>query len=107
MLVVVATIVWIGLALSCTAAAEAEHDPLRASGSAPAGSRQGTLKVASSTGEVQLDADRVVPELLQSQRIAGAPCEDIVDPAELCITAIGDVFGVATPVDLGTLDSRG
>ncbi|MCY0991496.1 hypothetical protein OV203_30420 [Nannocystis sp. ILAH1] len=109
--------------------AEAEHDQLRASGTKATGtilavgagrvsSRQGslqiysrpvTLKVALPTGEAQIEANIVVPEMLQSLLIAGAPCEVIVDPAKpghVCITAIGNAFGVNTPVDLGTHYSR-
>lgn len=68
-----------------------------------------TLKVALPTGETQIEANIVVPEMLQSLRIAGAPCEVIVDRADherVAITAIGNPFGVSTPVDLGTLDLR-
>jgi hypothetical protein len=109
--------------------AEVEHDQLRESGTKATGtilavgagrvtSRQGslqiysrpvTLKVALPTGETQIEANIVVPEMLQSLLIAGAPCEVIVDSADhkrVAITAIGNAFGVSTPVDLGTLYSR-
>lgn len=109
--------------------AQAAHDQLRASGTKATGtilavgagrvtSRQGslqiytrpvTLKVALPGGEAQIEAAIVVPEMLQSLLLAGAPCEVIVDPADhkrVCITSIGNAFGVHTPVDLGTLYSR-
>ncbi|MDC0668699.1 DUF3592 domain-containing protein [Nannocystis radixulma] len=121
---------WLAIALVTDGAAgEAAHDQLRASGTKVTGtivsvgagrvsSRQGsltifvrpvTLKVALPTGEVQIEVAIVVPETLQSLLIAGAPCEVIVDPANhkhVCITSIGNSFGVNTPVELGSLYSR-
>ncbi|WAS92792.1 hypothetical protein [Nannocystis punicea] len=111
------------------AAEEAAHDRLRASGTKASGtiasvgagrlrSRQGSLgiyvrpvglKVALPTGEVRVEVDIAVPETLLHLLIAGAPCEVVIDPANhkhVCITSIGNAFGVHTPVELGSLHSR-